>query len=91
MRRHMIRCFVTAVLAAVFSAQAAAAQLLIPVGEVVGLSIRDGSVTVAAFPQAVWSAPAASAANPAGRSGGCRRAFVHSPLQMSACVPPSGW
>ena len=56
MRRHMIRCFVTAVLAAVFSAQAAAAQLLIPVGEVVGLSIRDGSVTVAAFHEAYGAA-----------------------------------
>ena len=49
MRRHIFRCFFAAALAAAFSAQALAAQLLIPVGEVVGLSLHDGSVTVAAF------------------------------------------
>ena len=49
MRRHIFRCFFAAALAAACSAQALAAQLLIPVGEVVGLSLHDGSVTVAAF------------------------------------------
>ena len=49
MRRHIFRCFFAAALAAACSARALAAQLLIPVGEVVGLSLRDGSVTVAAF------------------------------------------
>ena len=49
MRRLTFRCFFAAVLATIFSVQALAARLLIPVGEVVGLSLRDGSVTVAAF------------------------------------------
>ena len=49
MKRLIFRCFLAASLAAAFSAQALAARLLIPVGEVVGLSLRDGSVTVAAF------------------------------------------
>lgn len=49
MRRHIFRCFFAAALAAACSAQALAARLLIPVGEVVGLSLHDGSVTVAAF------------------------------------------
>ena len=49
MGRKLLRYFYAAVLAAVFSVQALAARLLIPVGEVVGLSIRDGSVTVAAY------------------------------------------
>ena len=49
MKRQIFRCFCGLALAAVFSAQAFAARLLIPVGEVVGLSLRDGSVTVAAF------------------------------------------
>jgi stage IV sporulation protein B len=49
MRRKILRYVYAAVLAAVFSVQALAARLLIPVGEVVGLSIRDGSVTVAAY------------------------------------------
>ena len=49
MKRHVFRCIFAAALAAAVSAQAAAAQLLIPVGEVVGLSLRDGSVTVAAI------------------------------------------
>ena len=49
MKRLFFKCLFAAALAAAFSAQALAAQLLIPVGEVVGLSLRDGSVTVAAF------------------------------------------
>ena len=38
MKRQIFRCFCGLALAAVFSAQAFAARLLIPVGEVVGLS-----------------------------------------------------
>ena len=49
MKRLFLKCLFAAALTAAFSAQALAAQLLIPVGEVVGLSLRDGSVTVAAF------------------------------------------
>ena len=49
MKRQIFRIFCGLALAAAFSAQALAARLLIPVGEVVGLSLRDGSVTVAAF------------------------------------------
>ena len=49
MKRLFLKCLFAAALGAAFSAQALAAQLLIPVGEVVGLSLRDGSVTVAAF------------------------------------------
>ena len=49
MKRLFFKCLFAAALAAAFSAQAFAARLLIPVGEVVGLSLRDGSVTVAAF------------------------------------------
>ena len=49
MKRHIFRFFCAAALTAAFSLQTLAAQLLIPVGEVVGLSLRDGSVTVAAF------------------------------------------
>ena len=56
MKRHVFRCIFAAALAAAVSAQAAAAQLLIPVGEVVGLSLRDGSVTVAAFHESYGTA-----------------------------------
>ena len=49
MKRQIFRIFCAAAVAAAFSAQALAAKLLIPVGEVVGLSLHDGSVTVAAF------------------------------------------
>ena len=49
MKRRIFRCLFALSLAAAFSVQALAARLLIPVGEVVGLSLRDGSVTVAAF------------------------------------------
>ena len=49
MKRLFFKCLFAAALGAAFSAQALAAQLLIPVGEVVGLSLQDGSVTVAAF------------------------------------------
>ena len=49
MKRQIFRIFCGLALAAAFTAQALAARLLIPVGEVVGLSLHDGSVTVAAF------------------------------------------
>ena len=56
MKRHIFRCFFAAALAAAFSAQALAARLLIPVGEVVGLRLSDGSVTVAAFHETLGAA-----------------------------------
>ena len=49
MKRTSFRCLVLAVLGIVSIAPVSAAQLLIPVGEVVGLSLSEGSVTVAAF------------------------------------------
>lgn len=49
MKRTCFRCLVLAVLGVVSIARVSAAQLLIPVGEVVGLSLSEGSVTVAAF------------------------------------------
>ena len=49
MKRALMRCLAGAVLMVLLSLPAAAAQLLIPVGQVVGLSLSDGTVTVAAF------------------------------------------
>lgn len=49
MKRRCFRCLVLAVLGVVYSVPVFASQLLIPVGEVVGLSLSEGSVTVAAF------------------------------------------
>ena len=49
MKRPMMRCLAAAVLGIALCVPAAAAQLLIPVGEVVGLSLSEGTVTVAAF------------------------------------------
>ena len=47
--KQIFRIVCALTVAAAFSAQALAARLLIPVGEVVGLRLRDGSVTVGAF------------------------------------------
>jgi membrane-associated protease RseP (regulator of RpoE activity) len=49
MKRRLFRCLAAAVLGILYSVPAMAAQLLIPVGEVVGLSLSEGTVTVAAF------------------------------------------
>lgn len=49
MKRKGFRCLAAAVLVSLYSVPALAAELLIPVGEVVGLSLSEGSVTVAAF------------------------------------------
>ncbi len=49
MKRKLVRCLTAAVLIFLYSMPAYAARLLIPVGEVVGLSLSEGSVTVAAF------------------------------------------
>ena len=49
MKRIFFRCLVLAVLGVVSIGPVSAAELLIPVGEVVGMSLSEGSVTVAAF------------------------------------------
>ena len=49
MKRRLLQCLTAAVLICIYSVPAYAARLLIPVGEVVGLSLSEGSVTVAAF------------------------------------------
>ena len=49
MKRRMMRCLAAAVLGIVLGMPVSAAQLLIPVGQVVGLSLSEGTVTVAAF------------------------------------------
>lgn len=49
MKRRLMRCLAAAVLIFLYSVPAYAARLLIPVGQVVGLSLSEGSVTVAAF------------------------------------------
>ena len=49
MRRKFIRGMTAAVLIIIYSIPAQAAKLLVPVGEVVGLSLSEGTVTVAAF------------------------------------------
>ena len=49
MKRHFLRWLLSVSMAAALGIQASAARLLIPVGEVVGLSLSEGTVTVAAF------------------------------------------
>lgn len=49
MKRRLFRCMTMLVLGVVYSVPAFGAQLLIPVGQVVGLSLSEGTVTVAAF------------------------------------------
>ena len=49
MKRRILQCLAAGVLIVVYSVPAYAARLLVPVGEVVGLSLSEGSVTVAAF------------------------------------------
>ena len=49
MKRSFFRCLTAVVLAAVYAVPGFAARLLIPVGQVVGLSVSEGTVTVAAF------------------------------------------
>ena len=49
MNRRFFRWMTAAVLIISYSIPARAAKLLVPVGEVVGLSLSEGTVTVAAF------------------------------------------
>ena len=49
MKQRMWQCLTAAVLILLYSVPVSAARLLIPVGEVVGLRLSEGSVTVAAF------------------------------------------
>ena len=49
MKRQIFRWLTAAVLAVAWGIPASAARLLVPVGEVVGLSLSEGTVTVAAF------------------------------------------
>ena len=56
MKRMCVRCLAAAVSVILYSVPAFAAELLIPVGEVVGLSLSEGSVTVAAFHESYGAA-----------------------------------
>lgn len=49
LKRRWFRCLTAAAAGIVLSAEVFAARMLVPVGEVVGLSLAEGSVTVAAF------------------------------------------
>ena len=49
MKRKFLRGLTAAVLLILYSVPAHASRLLVPVGEVVGLSLSEGTVTVAAF------------------------------------------
>ena len=53
MKKLVFRTAVAAVLCFTVSISAAAAQMLVPVGKVVGLSLSEGSVTVVAFDDAL--------------------------------------
>ena len=56
MKRKAVRCLVLAAVGIVCAGRVSAARLLIPVGEVVGLSLSEGSVTVAAFHESYGAA-----------------------------------
>ncbi len=56
MKRQAFRGLTAAVLIILYSIPARAAKLLVPVGEVVGLSLSEGTVTVAAFHEVYGSA-----------------------------------
>ena len=56
MKRRVFRCAAAAVLVILNGVPAMAARLLIPVGEVVGLSLSEGTVTVAAFHESCGAA-----------------------------------
>ena len=56
MKRHVFRGLTAAVLLILYSIPAHAAKLLVPVGEVVGLSLSEGTVTVAAFHESYGAA-----------------------------------
>ena len=60
MKRRFFRSLTAAVLILCYSVPVRAAKLLVPVGEVVGLSLSEGTVTVAAFHE-VYGAAARSA------------------------------
>lgn len=56
MKRRVFRTAVSAVLIFVLTLPAAAVKMLIPVGEVVGLSLSEGTVTVVAFDDTLGAA-----------------------------------
>ena len=56
MRRKFYRGLTAVVLVLLYSVPAQAAKLLVPVGEVVGLSLSEGTVTVAAFHESYGAA-----------------------------------
>ena len=56
MKKRLWQCLTAAVLVCLYSIPVSAARLLIPVGEVVGLSLSEGSVTVAAFHESYGAA-----------------------------------
>ena len=56
MKRQIFRWLTAAVLAVAWSIPASAARLLVPVGEVVGLALSEGTVTVAAFHESYGTA-----------------------------------
>ena len=56
MNRRILRGLTAAVLIISYSIPARAAKLLVPVGEVVGLSLSEGTVTVAAFHESYGAA-----------------------------------
>ena len=60
MKRIIFRGALTAALVLIFARGAEAAQLLVPVGRVVGLEVSDGSVTVAAFEDSLGAAARAA-------------------------------
>ncbi len=60
MKRHFFRFYTGLCLCVLLAVQGFAAKLLIPVGEVVGLSLAEGTVTVAAFHE-TYGAPAREA------------------------------
>ena len=56
MKQGFFRAAVAAGLAAALSIPASATQMLVPVGEVVGLSLAEGTVTVVAFDEELGAA-----------------------------------
>ena len=55
MKKTMIRTAFSLFFAALLAVSAAAAEMLVPVGELIGIELSDGSVSVAAFDDAIGS------------------------------------
>ena len=53
MKRRVVRVCFSLMCAVLLSGKVAAAEMLIPVGEVIGIELSDGSVSVAAFDDAL--------------------------------------